>query len=71
MNPRSLRRPFDLAIVYQGLGDKEGALALLKEAVDAREPADRLTGLGIDPSFDSLRSDPHFQDLLRRIGLSP
>ncbi len=71
MNPRSLCRPFDLAIVYQGLGDKERALALLKEAVDAREPADRLIGLEIDPTFDRRRSDPRFQDLLRRIGLSP
>ncbi len=65
------RRPLDLAIVYQGLGDKERALASLKEAVDAREPADRLISLGIDPTFDSLRSDPRFQGLLRRIGLSP
>jgi eukaryotic-like serine/threonine-protein kinase len=63
------RRPFDLAIVYQGLGDHEMALKLLKDAVDKREQTDALVDLGIEPTFDSLRSDPRFQALMRRIGL--
>ena len=61
--------PHDMAIIYTGLGEKEQAFAWLDKAY-----ADRswpLPLLKFDPRFDSLRSDPRFADLVRRIGLAP
>jgi tetratricopeptide (TPR) repeat protein len=65
-----LRRPFyGLALVYQGLGDTEKALVLLKEAVDERQQTYELIYLGREPTFDGLRPNPRYADLLRRVGL--
>ena len=55
------------ATVAAGLGDVDDAFALLERAVARRE--DGVRYLGADPAFDSLRSDPRMDRLLRRIGL--
>jgi TolB-like protein/predicted Ser/Thr protein kinase len=57
---------FHIAQIYLGLGDHEQALAWLEKACDERSIW--LIWLGVDPKFDPLRSDPRFQDLLRRVG---
>jgi eukaryotic-like serine/threonine-protein kinase len=57
------------ARIYAGLGDKEQAFAWLEKAYEERSTA--LYFLKVDPIWDPLRSDPRFNDLLRRIGLSP
>jgi tetratricopeptide (TPR) repeat protein len=63
--------PYNLAIVYLGLGDKEKSLAFLKAAVDTRAVPLFLDPVNKSPVFDSLRSEPRFQDLLRRMGIPP
>jgi tetratricopeptide (TPR) repeat protein len=59
--------PTYLARVYAGLGEKDRAIALLRQAYD--EHSDHVLYLNTTPFFDSLRSDPRFVELLRRIGL--
>jgi tetratricopeptide (TPR) repeat protein len=56
---------YHFATVYAGLGEKDQALEWLFKAFEAR--SNSLILLNVDPVFDSLRSDPRFQDLLRRM----
>lgn len=56
-----------VARVYTALGEKEEALTWLRKAYDERSP--QLPFLNVDPRWDTLRSDPRFQDLLRRMKL--
>jgi hypothetical protein len=50
------------------MGNKEEALADLEKAYSER--GNILTTLRVEPAFDPLRSDPRFQDLLRRVRLA-
>jgi tetratricopeptide (TPR) repeat protein len=59
--------PGELAVLYTALGEHERAFTSLEKAFTARDL--QLQFLGVDPSFDSLRSDPRFADLVRRVGL--
>jgi TolB-like protein/DNA-binding winged helix-turn-helix (wHTH) protein/tetratricopeptide (TPR) repeat protein len=58
----------DVAAIYVGLGEKSKAIAWLNKAYD--EHSYTVLQLGVEPEFDSLRSDPRFQNLVHRIGLS-
>jgi TolB-like protein/DNA-binding winged helix-turn-helix (wHTH) protein len=62
-----IETPVDIAGLYAGAGDKDQAFAWLEKAYQRRVSV--LTNIGVDPAFDPLRSDPRFDDLLRRIGL--
>ena len=68
MSKQSYVSPYDLAILYTGLGDKDNALAQLSKAYDDR--AGWMIYLKVEPQFDPLRPDPRFQELIRKIGLS-
>lgn len=57
--------PYDIALVYIGLGDKDQAFTWLEKAYQVR--SNDMSNLKQDPTFDSLRSDPRFQDILRRM----
>jgi TolB-like protein/DNA-binding winged helix-turn-helix (wHTH) protein/Flp pilus assembly protein TadD len=55
----------DIALVYEGLGDQNQAMAWLNKAYDSRFNPSIL----LRPAFDPLRSDARFSDLLRRLGI--
>jgi TolB-like protein/Flp pilus assembly protein TadD len=55
----------EIAMVYAALGDKDQAMTWLNQAYEERFNPGVLLRIGFDP----LRSDPRFQDLLRRVGL--
>jgi len=59
---------FDLALIYTGLGEKDKALDFLQKASAERDW--RMTGVNVDPLFESLRSHPRFQTLLRSMSLT-
>jgi len=50
------------------LGDKQKALEGLERNFDERSPLATL--VNVDPAFDSLHSDPRFENLIRRMGLT-
>ena len=56
-----------IATVYAGLGDKKAAFHWLEAAFEKRDC--QMPQLRNEPSFESLRSDPRFGELVRRIGL--
>ena len=58
---------YEIAINFARLGEKEQALTWLEKAYEER--AGTLYWFTRDPRLDSLRSEPRFQDLLRRVGL--
>jgi len=57
----------ELALGYAALGEIETAFHWLNRAYEER--AGMLVWLFPDPAADPLRSDPRFQDLMRRVGL--
>ncbi len=58
---------YSIAEVYVGIGDRDKAFEWFQKAYEERSRA--LVFLRVDPRLDPVRSDPRFQDLLRRIGL--
>jgi hypothetical protein len=56
-----------VAAAYSFARDTDKALKWLEKAFKARRA--NMIFLGVDPTFDSLRSDPRFASLLRQIGL--
>ena len=59
--------PYYEAVINAGLGRREQAFSQLEQAY--RDRSRRLWALKVVPTWDHLRADPRFGDLLRRIGL--
>ena len=60
--------PLDIASVHAWAGDKNQALGWLRRAFEDRSFG--IVWLGVDPRFDSLRSDPRFQKLVSKLGFT-
>ena len=58
-----------LALFHVRLGKLDAALQLLESACVKHET--EVIYLNVDPQWDTVRSDPRFQTLLRRLGLQP
>jgi eukaryotic-like serine/threonine-protein kinase len=59
--------PFEVAMAYSLLGNKDRAFEWLGKAVEARSIF--VLSLRVDPTWDNIRSDPRFGELVRRIWL--
>ncbi|MEO8436480.1 MAG: winged helix-turn-helix domain-containing protein, partial [Pyrinomonadaceae bacterium] len=65
MSKQKYVSPYDLAVLYTGLGEKDRALEQLSKAYEER--AGWIINLKVEPLFDPLRSDPRFAELVRRL----
>ncbi len=59
--------PFNMATIHAGLGEKDEAFAWLEQAYEERSRS--MAWLKVTEECDSLRADPRFESLLKRIGL--
>jgi len=59
--------PYNIAVIYAGLGEKDEAFVWLNRAYQERSYL--LTYLTVDERLDKLHSDPRFDGLRRRVGL--
>ena len=65
MSTQTYVSPYDLAILYLGLGDKDRAIEQLNKAYEDR--AGWIIYLKVEPILDPLRSDPRFAELVSRM----
>src|SRR5438128_8255116 len=68
MSRRRWVDPYNVAVVYDGLGDIDRGIEWLRRAIRERSAA--ISDLKVDPAMDGLRTDPRFQLLLKQVGLS-
>ena len=59
---------FVLSRAYEGLGRREEAIGVLNQAADERSPM--VVFVKAEPIFDSMRGDPRFQALPKRLNLA-
>ena len=64
ISARSYVSPYHTALIHMQLGEPDRALALLKEAHRINEGW--LVWLGVEPTWDALRGDPAFEELLSK-----
>lgn len=71
LQQRALRQyvpPYDIALIYTGLGEREQAFAWLEKAYTDR--SSDMIYFKVEPMLAPLRSDPRYQNLLRRMRLA-
>ncbi len=65
--PASPQHSYGMAVVYTALSDRDRAFEWLDKAYDERDY--QMSLIKVDPRMDSLRADPRYAELLRRMGL--
>jgi tetratricopeptide (TPR) repeat protein len=70
LSERRFVSAYDFAIICVGLDEADQAFKWLERAYEERSFS-MLMSLKAEPRLDTLRSDPRFQDLVRRVGLPP
>ena len=60
--------PYNIALIYAGLGDKNQALDWLEKGLKIRDV--HMVFLSADPKWDNLREDLRFKSIIRTIGLT-
>jgi serine/threonine-protein kinase len=63
--PRRYVSPYGVAAIYAGLGNKKESFRWLEKAFKGHD--DGLGNLRIDPTWEPLRSDPRYQELVERL----
>lgn len=58
--------PYHVGIIYNFLGNKEQTLTALEQSFEEKEAW--MLWLGVEPSFDNLRDEPRFLNLLEKTG---
>jgi len=67
-SPARFVEPLEVALAYEALGERETSFAWLDRALQER--SHWLVALGVDPRFDSMREDPRFGELMKKVGVS-
>jgi eukaryotic-like serine/threonine-protein kinase len=67
LSSRQYVSPYNMALIYAGLGEKDQAFHWLDKAYEERSV--RLINIAVHPRFAGLRSDPRFAELVNKIGL--
>jgi len=60
--------PYNLALIYSGLGERDEAPSWLERAYEHRDQ--KIVFLKVEPKWDNLRADPRFNSLLKRMNLA-
>ena len=58
---------YRVACVYAVFGNKDKALERLEQAHRLRD--ERMVWVKVDPAFDNLRTEPRYQEILRKMNL--
>ncbi|MEP6570543.1 MAG: protein kinase [Acidobacteriota bacterium] len=58
--------PYHIALLYNGVGEPDHALAWLEKGYEQRDP--KMAFLKVEPKWNNLRADPRFQNLMKRVG---
>jgi serine/threonine protein kinase/Tfp pilus assembly protein PilF len=69
LSKRRYEDPAFIAFIYAKAGDKEQAFIWMEKGL--KEKSDAIQYLKTNPMADSLRSDPRYADMLKRMGMTP